>query len=351
MNHRCLLPAIALAMIIPSPAPAQFAYDPGAAFAFGQTQGLAWTPGANLPVFGFSPWANWGNSAGGFLNGAAGVISASGQYEMMHQQARLTRQQVKAAHIENRRRMFDELRYERENTPPLSANLEEDRQEQVRQALANPQLTDIWSGNALNVLLTEIQIVQSRTGLQGATVPLEPDAVRNLSLTTGTTPGSIGLLRGGKLRWPPELQGERFQKDIDAVNKLLPEMIQQAQGSGVTGQAIRQMDSLLASLREEVTAAVDDMSPSDNIRAMRFVRDLSQATRLLRDPNVAKQLGGAWQPQGETVGELVSFMTSRGLRFAPAARGDEAFYTALHQAMAMYVNSLRQLKASPGLTE
>src|SRR5205807_2043157 len=95
--------------------------------------------------------------------------------------------------------------------------------------MLNPQLPEIWSGTAPNVLLTDIQLIQGRFGLQGATVPLEEDVAKHLSLTAGTMPGSSGLLRdGGKLKWPPELQDDRFKADCDAVNKLLPEMIEQA---------------------------------------------------------------------------------------------------------------------------
>jgi len=356
MRHRPFLLAAALALALPAAAPAQFAYNPAGGYGYSQTQGLANMPSAGQAPFAYSPWgwgypATWGygNSVGGFLNGSASVISASGQYEMSHQQANLTREQVKSAHIDNKRKAFDEWRYEQENTPPLSANLEKSREEQVRQML-NPQLTEIWSATAPNVLLTDIQLIQSKYGVQGATVPLEEGVAKNLSLTTGTMPGSSGLLRdGGKLHWPPELQDERFKSDCDAVNKLLPQMIDQAKTSdGVSGKSVREMEGLLNSLTEKVTAAVDDMTPSDNIRAMKYVQQLTASTKLLRDPNVAKTLGGEWQAQGNTVGELVAFMTSKGLKFAPASPGEEPYYTSLQRSLVAYDSSLHQLMASPG---
>jgi hypothetical protein len=354
MRYRLL--ALALALAAPAAAPAQFAYNPGNAYSYNQTQGMANAAAANQAPFGYSPWGwnypatgGYGNSAAGFLNGSASVMSAAGQYEMSHQQANLTREQVKSAHIDNKRKMFDELRYEQENTPPLSANQEKDRVEQVRQMLANPQLNDIWSGYALNVILTDIQILQSRFGLQGAMVPLEEDVIKNLSLTTGTTAGSFGLLKdGGKLKWPPELQDERFQKDCEAIDKLLPQMVASAQQGGVDGRQIRQMEGLVSALAEKVAAAVDAMTPSDNIRAMKYVQELTASTKLLRDPNVAKSLGGAWQAQGNTVAELVTFMTGKGLKFAAASPGEQPYYTSLQRSMATYDNSLQQLLSSPG---
>jgi hypothetical protein len=355
MRYRCLLLTAALALAVPAAAPAQFAYTPSNNSGFSQTQGVAGAPAGGAP-FAYSPWgygypATWGygNSVGGFLNGSASVMSAAGQYEISHQQANLGREQVKSAHIDNKRKMFDELRYEQENTPPLSANLEKSRQEQVRQMM-NPQLPEIWSATAPNVLLTDIQQIQLRTGLQGATIPLEEEVVKHLSLTTGTMPGSSGLLKdGGKLHWPPELQDDRFKADCEAVDKLLPQMIEQAKTSdGVSGKSIREMERLTNSLVEKVTAAVDDMTPSDNIRAMKYVQELTASTKLLRSPDIAKTLGGAWQAQGNTVGELVAFMTSKGLKFAPASRGEEPYYTSLHRSLVAYDSSLQGLMLSPG---
>jgi hypothetical protein len=345
----------ALALAAPAAAPAQFNPNPSPGVGFNQTQGMAGAPVAGQTPFAYSPWGYtypatgaYGNSAGGFLNGAASVMSASGQYAINNQQANLVRQEVQSAHIDNRRRMFDELRYEQENTPPLSANLEKSRQEQVRQMM-NAQLTEIWSGTAPNVLLTDILQIQTRFGLQGATVPLEQGVVKNLSLTTGTTPGSSGLLRdGGKLRWPPELQDPRFKADCDAIDKLLPQMVEQAKGQGVTGKSVRAMEGLINSLEEKITAAVDDMTPSDNIRAMSYAQKVANATKLLRAPDIAKTLDGAWQAQGNTVGELVAFMTSKGLKFAPASPGEEPYYTSLQRSLVAYDSSLHQFMSSPG---
>ena len=44
-----------------------------------------------------------------------------------------------------------------------------------------------------------------------------------------------------------------------------------------------------------------------------------------------------------TVAELVHNLSSQGLRFAPAASGDESSYTALHRALVTYAYRLRQL--------
>src|SRR5947209_12745570 len=102
MRYRSLILTAALALAAPAAAPAQFAYTPSNNSGFTQTQGMASVPAGGQAPFAYSPWGYgypatgaYGNSYGGFLNGAAGVMSASGQYEISHQQANLTREQVK----------------------------------------------------------------------------------------------------------------------------------------------------------------------------------------------------------------------------------------------------------------
>jgi hypothetical protein len=51
---------------------------------------------------------------------------------------------------------------------------------------------------------------------------------------------------------------------------------------------------------------------------------------------VSNHFDGYWAPQARSVAELVQFMAEKGLRFAPAAPGDEPAYTALYHALAAY---------------
>ena len=68
------------------------------------------------------------------------------------------------------------------------------------------------------------------------------------------------------------------------------------------------------------------MSPSDNIRAKSFANEVTRSAKLLRDPNVAKQLNGDWAAKGNTVGELIDNMNRTGQKFGPAGPADRPYY-------------------------
>jgi hypothetical protein len=363
---RPLLAGLLLAALLgmPAGAHAQFRYgaNPGSGFDYAQTQAVA-NCAADRSAFRYSPVVGGGgfwpypiqDPVNGFLTGAADVINASGQYEIQHQQANLTRQQVKSAHIDNRRKMFDELRYEKENTPTQWQRQQEDFREQVMQARNNPPDTEIWSGGALNLLLQNIRNYESQMGLRGALIPLDPDTLKHISLGTGTVTGSSTMLNnGGKLRWPPELDDSRFDDERKSINELFMKATQEAAGpEGLSGRTMSALNKSLDELQDSIDGAITDMSPSDNIRAKSFANEVTRSARLLRDPNIAKQINGDWAAKGNTVGELVENMNRTGQKFGPAGPADRPFYSSLYQSMLAYDSSLMAMASragtSPGL--
>jgi hypothetical protein len=364
--RRTYLAALLAAALLgaPSGARAQFRYGaaPGTGYDFARTQAVANAAAANS-AFSYSPW-NGGywpwpiqTPLNGFLSGSADVINASGQYEIQHQQANMTREQVRSAHMDNRRKMFDLLRYERENTPTQWQRLEADRREQLNQALNNPPSTEIWSARSLNLILDDVRQIQAQTGLQGAMIPIEPDMLKHISLGTGTVTGSSSMLNnGGKLRWPPELDEPRFDDERKNINKLFLQATQEA-GSpeGLNGATMRGLTNSLNQLQDSIDGAINDMSPSDNIRAKSFANEVTRTARMLRDPNIVKTLNGDWAPRGATVGELVANMTRNGQNFGPAGPADRPFYSSLYQSLLAYHSSLVAMAmrsgTSPGMKQ
>src|SRR5947209_16438679 len=139
------------------------------------------------PGYNYDPY-------GGYLRGAADVINAQGKFLVNTQQAYLTREQVRQARLDSRRRSFDEYLYERERRPTLEDERERARLENVRRSRNDPPITEIWSGKALNDLLLAIQQQQAK-GLRGPAVPVDGEILKNINVTSGASSGSLGLLR------------------------------------------------------------------------------------------------------------------------------------------------------------
>jgi hypothetical protein len=98
----------------------------------------------------------------GYLRGGADVINAQGRFMANQQQAYLTREQVRSERIANRRKIFDQYLYGREKTPTPEEERQRRQLEQLNRSRNNPPLTEIWSGKALNDILTDLSLAEER---------------------------------------------------------------------------------------------------------------------------------------------------------------------------------------------
>jgi hypothetical protein len=355
-----LLSALLTSALLAAPAAAraqQFRYGatPATGYDYATTQAVG-NVAAARSAFNYSPYSPgyWPyqiqTPLNGFLTGSADVISSTGQYEIQHQQANMTREQVKSSHIDNRRKMFDELAYEKANTPTQWQRQMEDFREQVNQARNNPPDTEIWSGGTLNLLLQDIRNYESQMGLRGAMIPLDPDTLKHISLGTGTVTGSSTMLaNGGKLKWPPELDDPAFDASRKSINELFMQATQEAgSADGLSGRTMNALTKSLDGLKDAIDGAINTMSPSDNIRAMSFANEVTRSAKLLRDPNIAKQLNGDWAAKGNTVGELIDNMNKTGQKFGPAGPADRPYYNSLYQSLLAYDSSLMAMASRAG---
>jgi hypothetical protein len=70
---------------------------------------------------------------------------------------------------------------------------------------------------------------------------------------------------------------------------------------------------------------------------------LDNAINVLAKPGAKNFVDGAYEAKGDTVGELINYMTSKGLKFAQATPGYEPYYTAFYQKFVAYDISLSRL--------
>ncbi|GIW78642.1 MAG: hypothetical protein KatS3mg105_0449 [Gemmatales bacterium] len=266
--------------------------------------------------------------------GPAAVITSSGQYMLDVQRAYLMQEQVKRSKLDTRRKAYEEWLYERAVTPTPEEFREEDRQEQLRRSQIDPPLTEIWSAKALNDLLLDMQRASS-TSSYVPPVPIDDSILKHINVTTGRSPG-LGLVRSAdRLPWPYVLQGAYYQDERSKVDKLLPALARQAERGMVSAVTLREFMDAVRTLESKLRASIQDISSTQYVEAKRFVTQLHDAADILQEPNVGNYFT-RWQPKGNSVEELVQFMTAQGLKFAPATIGDEPYYTALHRAMANY---------------
>jgi hypothetical protein len=308
--------------------------------------------GGGLGYYYANPYANQ-DPYGGYLRGAADVISAQGQFMIQRQQAALTREQVRQAKLDTYRRTFDQWKYIRENTPKPSDDARAFQQEQIKRSLTNPPRTEIYSAKSLNDLLTAIDPAAAK-GPNAPKIDLDPDALRhiNVSKDGGPGTGNIGLLRDeGKLTFPlalRDLANTRERKEmLEKLNTLSREAHGQALNGRVDAAILRDMSALSRKLNEDLTANVSSFDFSDYSDAKKFLRSLDDGIAALGQPDAGKMINSANIARGKTVQELVQNMLNSGYRFAPAVPGDEAAYQMLHSKLASFYNGLTGNLATP----
>jgi hypothetical protein len=274
------------------------------------------------------------------------VTTANANYHLTIQNARLVREQVHGAQIENRRRLFDEIRYERLNTPTVEDIRIKDLEVALNRARRSPPLTEIWSGDSLNLLYNHLA-KQQGAGVRGPNVPVEEDTLRKINFTTGAG-GNVALLRDeAKLRWPQPLiriSDKSFADHRGLLDILLAEAVKDVKaGRSSTAATLADIKSHLQQMQEQLDEKIRQLTPSDYIESKRFLNMLDHAHKALQDANVGNLLGNKSILKSKNVAELIKNMTDQGLRFAPAAPGDEGAYKAVHSALLSYDDSIAQL--------
>ena len=315
---------------------------------------LTSNPYATSPGYGdsYSPYG-YGNYDlyGGYLRGGADVINAQGRFLVNRQQAYSTREQVRSERIANRRKMFDEYLYEREKTPTSEEERQRRQLEQLNRSRNNPPLTEIWSGKALNDILTDLQKFPAKGPIAGQLVtlqqlPFDEDDLKHINVTRGA--GNIGLLKNdGRLSWSVALAGDEYKEQRERVNALTQAAVRQAEFNGrVDPGTSTQLTNDVDSLQRQLRKKSGDLSFALYTEAKTFLSSLEDAIRALRQPDVGNYFTGKFAIKAKTLPELVALMTQQGLQFAPAVPGDEAAYAALHQALANYDLAVQAQTAS-----
>ncbi len=312
------------------------------------TATLATTPGYD-PFYSAATESSYA-PVGSYSSGAADLVSASGNFMLSNQRARLMQEHVTKSQIDTRHRIWEEAEWERMHTTFTEDYRESLIKLEQRRTRLEPPLNEIWSGHTLNVMLKEAGTQQAKGNL-GQRVPLSEDVLKHINLTVGGgASGNIGLLKNETLQWPRALERTEFEKEVKTLNLLIPRAKEQARvnssvDAGLRDDIKQNVDRMHATL----VKSVNELAPSDYIEAKRYLNMLSDAVKALSDPNVGKYLTGVFSAKGKTAAELVSNMTQvQGLEFAPATPGDEPAYRALYQALLTYQYTLSQPTVLPG---
>lgn len=299
----------------------------------------------------------WGLGLGGLgqgatLQGQASLLNAQANFGFVEQQAMLGQQQVKRAQIQNKQASFNENLYELSQMPEVYAARREqkeskrdnDRLEKLNKAgaLQQDEMYLVHNGSALNTLLDQVTTLQSRFDIKGPNIPLSPEVVKHLNLTTINSVNGAGPLRDPrKLSWPIPLRTKDFAEFRTPIEKMAPEVVSQSVSGNIDGDSYNNFMGSIYKFQDALKDQVEDMRPGDYILAKRYLSDLEDASKSLAEPSNAKLfMSPANNPNINSVGALISVMSSGGMRFGAGTTADYTAYEAFYQQFRAYEDQL-----------
>jgi hypothetical protein len=267
------------------------------------------------------------------LRGAADVINADGRFRINNQQANLMREQVKAAHLDNRRKALDEFFSERANTPTWLDQRKRAAKQELRYALQGPTSGEILTGLSLNTLLDNLKQMQSK-GQQGVDVPIDEELLKQINVTAGAG-ANPGLLKNERrLSWPIGLTGTEFDEERKNIERNLGNAMQDAQFGKVDTARLKNLSHDVERMNEALGNQIGELTTKQYIDARNYLQQLNDAINALGGLDARSYIDGKYSAKGKTVAQLVKSMA--GLRFAPATPGDERAYRELYEKLVSY---------------
>jgi hypothetical protein len=241
-------------------------------------------------------------------------------------------------------------RYNREHAAKLKMD---DSQYQARAARIrdNPSKEDIDSGDALNAILDQMadpKVLQG-SSLRLANATVSPQAIREIPFRDETDAITLSLdeMTDPK-NWPLPLRADTFTPEREAYQKAVDEALEEDKDGSLKPETIARVRNAVAALYRKVGETIPKTQQPEYSLSMNYLKGLAGLSRMLEKPNVEAILGELEKVQSTTVGNLVAFMHSYNLRFAPATTPKQrAIYRDLMPSM---VESRDKILGKPGDT-
>jgi hypothetical protein len=226
--------------------------------------------------------------------------------------------------------------------PPTAEELrEQSRAKALASARENQSESVVCGATTLNTLLEHLQELRD----QGATlqsVPLSADVLAHINVSRDKNGPTNGLLReGGRLHWPLAWRAQ----PLAGVSEVRQVLIEDRLTTAITQVKAGQLNAeLWTKLNQDVAylqGVLDDalkqhLSTDVYAQANRYIKQVRDAVNILGREDAVCFVDGTYTPDPErikNVSDLVSFMSAKRLKFAPAVSGDESAYLDLHKAL------------------
>jgi hypothetical protein len=197
----------------------------------------------------------------------------------------------------------------------------------------NPDPHDIHTGDALNIVLTELVNPRVYTQVvQKATTPVASQLVMNINFQHAANMILISLQDVNARAVPDALaNGPLFEPDRQAIRAIVAKGRKEAEGTGlVSSETIQAFRSAVQAAKEKADATFGQGTRQRD-EADNFLKALLGLSKMLERPDIEEFLKGLKRYPTTTMGHLITFIHSFNLRFGVAKTPEqEATYDQLY---------------------
>jgi hypothetical protein len=193
----------------------------------------------------------------------------------------------------------------------------------LKRIRTNPTDSDIDSGEALNAILhdfTDPKFTTGSSGLRLAGGKISASAIREIPFRDETDAITLSLDELTEPKsWPSPLLSDTFKPEREAYQKAVDDALaEDKEGGTLKPETVARVRNAVATLYRKVEATIPKTQQPDHLQAMNYLKGLAGLSRMLERPNVESVLSQLEKIEDTSVGNLVAFMHTYNLRFAPA---------------------------------
>jgi hypothetical protein len=184
----------------------------------------------------------------------------------------------------------------------------------------NPTPRDIENGDALNAALDQLSDPRIHSSaLRMSDTPISAKTIRDIPFRNAAEAVTFSLSRlKASSQWPAVLFEPRFASERADFEALIDEVRKDSLDDGqVSPQTLNKLRGVVSRLKEKL-AAMPLEDSAENQEVLKFVKTVTALTRMLEKPDIEQVLDELRKIDKTTVGNLLAFMHTFNLRFAPA---------------------------------
>ncbi len=190
----------------------------------------------------------------------------------------------------------------------------------IKRIQENPTAHEVENGDALNAALDQLSDPRIHpSALRTADSPIAAREIRDIPFRNAAEAMTFSLSQlKASSQWPAVLLEPRFADERTDFENVVDEIRKENNDSGqIAPRTLTRLRAVISRLKDKLTVMpLEDTA--ENQEALKFVKTVTALARLLEKPEIDEVLNELRKIEKTTVGNLLAFMHTFNLRFAPA---------------------------------